>query len=929
MQNIITLQSKLKKLIIGIMLAFVVLLALMFYFFAENQISEKYENEAKGVINYTHLLLSKTFQDAERGLETVVNHAINQSDYASFLNVVYETIESASTLYIGDDDGNFHLYPKRFVAEDYDPRNRDWYKNAIGKPGVILWSDPYIDHGTGEFTVSASKTLKLWNKEDGVVGVDLLLSELKTVVDQATIGKNGFVTIVNSNGDIISHKDADYLAQQADDSQLFEIPFVTLIESKNAQNGNNHLYFVQPFEKGNLYIIATVYKSDIHQSLFGIYFIVMGIVLVLLVIGERIAVKYAKKITKPVYELRKVMEKVSDGDYDVVCDETSDDEMGVLIEGFNQMIQSIYENKSEMQSLYEELYASEETLKDQYDQLFENREFIKKSEERYKLIFDASKEGLWDSDSNWNTTYLTPAWYDRFGFNAWDVRMKQWKNMILPEDREMVDRELDAHLSGEKDVYHAEYRILTKDGRIVWIEVVGKARFDEDGNFLGMSGSHSDISLRKNYELKMRDMAYRDNLTNLYNRRFFDEQLDLFIARGGKGTLLFVDINNFKYINDIYGHVFGDEVLIELSSRIERLFSENAKYLTARFSGDEFIILIKNVVERDEIIFILNALNKEIETSIQRGKKYFKLTASIGVTSFPNDGRERIELLQNADIAMYHAKRVSKKAYHFFDDEIRTKAINEMEIENHLREAIASDEFEIYYQPIYSSFNKEIESFEALIRWNSNKLGFVYPDAFIPIAEKTGLINEIGLIVLEKACNFMAGLNQIMNKSYTISINISVVQLLEENFASRVISIIKESGLSNKLVTLEITESMMMENNENILAKLYYLRNNQIGISLDDFGTGYSSFNNLIKLPLTCIKLDRSIMKDSISNEHIYNLLESIVSFAHKIGVKVVGEGIEDEEYLEKSSGMGIDYLQGYYFSRPVGEKQVISMVEK
>jgi methyl-accepting chemotaxis protein len=388
MQNIITLQSKLKKLIIGIMLAFVVLLALMFYFFAENQISEKYENEAKGVINYTHLLLSKTFQDAERGLETVVNHAINQSDYASFLNVVYETIESASTLYIGDDDGNFHLYPKRFVAEDYDPRNRDWYKNAIGKPGVILWSDPYIDHGTGEFTVSASKTLKLWNKEDGVVGVDLLLRELKTVVDQATIGKNGFVTIVNSNGDIISHKDADYLAQQADDSQLFEIPFVTLIESKNAQNGNNHLYYVQPFEKGNLYIIATVYKSDIHQSLFGIYFIEMGIVLVLLVIGERIAVKYAKKITKPVYELKKVMEKVSDGDYDVVCDETSDDEMGVLIEGFNQMIQSIYENKSEMQSLYEELYASEETLKDQYDQLFENREFIKKSEERYKLIFD-------------------------------------------------------------------------------------------------------------------------------------------------------------------------------------------------------------------------------------------------------------------------------------------------------------------------------------------------------------------------------------------------------------------------------------------------------------------------------------------------------------------------------------------------------------
>lgn len=928
MQKIITLQSKLKKMIIGIMLAFVVLLALMFYFFAENQINGKYENEAKSVINYTHLLLSKTFQDAERGLETVANHAADQLDYASFLNVVYETVESASTIYISDVQGNFYLYPKRFVAEDFDPRNRAWYFNAVGKPGEILWSEPYIDHGTGEFTVSASRTLMLKNKTTGVVGVDLLLNELKTVVDEAQIGDKGFVTVVNGDGIIISHKDLDLLARNADETEIFDLPLKNIISESTKVDGVNQIFYVEAFEKGNLYLIATVYKSDIYRSLFIIYFIVMGIVLLVILVGEKIAVRYAKKITKPVYELRKVMEKAADGDYDVICKEKSDDEIGILIEGFNQMIQSIYENKSEMQSLYEELYASEETLKEQYDQLFENREFIKQSEERYKMIFDASKEGLWDCDSNWYTTYLTPAWYDQFGFNAWDVRMKQWKNMIVPEDRDMVDYELNAHLSGEKDVYHTEYRIITKQGQTVWIEVIGKARFDEHNNFIGMSGSHTDISLRKNYELKMREMAYRDNLTSLYNRRYFDEQLDLFIAKGGKGTLLFVDINNFKYINDIYGHVFGDEVLIELSNRVENLFKEDAKYLTARFSGDEFIILVKNIVEHDEIIFILNSLNKEIERAIQRGKKYFKLTASIGVISFPNDGKERIELLQNADIAMYHAKRVSKKPYYFFDDDIRIKAIQEMEIENHLREAIVQNEFEVFYQPIYTNETNEIETFEALVRWNSSKLGFVYPNMFIPIAEKTGLINEIGMIVLEKACNFMAQLNQKMNKLYSISVNISVVQLLEENFASRVISIIKESGLSNNLVTLEITESMMMENNENILAKLYYLRNSQIGISLDDFGTGYSSFNNLIKLPLTCIKLDRSIMKDSITNEHVFNLLESVVSFAHKIGVKVVAEGIEDERYLEKSEAMGIDYLQGYYFSRPVDEKQIIYIVE-
>lgn len=918
-----SMQSKLKKMIINIILIIIVIVGLIFYVFVNVQINEKYKNESYGVINYTHLLLSQTFEDAERGIDTVNNHIDGQADFASFLNVIYENIQSANTVFIGDDKGNFYLYPKRFVADDYDPRERSWYVNSMENPDQIIWSDPYIDHGTGEYTVTASRNITLEDGSFAVVGVDILLDVLRTTVKEATIGKNGFVTVVNSSGTIIAHQNIEMLAMDWTESNLFEFKFEELDKGESIIKGNTYNYYIESFEKANLTIIASVKKSDVFVNLIYMYSFMMGIVLIFIYYAQKIAVRQAGTIITPLLKLKTVMEIAGEGDYNVKCNETSDDEIGVLIDGFNDMIQNIYENSNEMQALYEELYASEETLKEQYDELYENREFIKSSEQRYKSIFEASKEGLWDMDEHWIIQYLTPGWYENFDIKLSNVKLEEWTSLVHPDMKEIVKKQIEDHIVGKTENYNCEYQVMNKSGEYVWIESIGKARFDSNSKFLGMSGSHLDISERKKYEHKILDMAYKDNLTKLYNRAYFENYLETYLAENGKGALLFVDIDNFKYINDIYGHVFGDEVLKELARRLSRLFENEKKYLISRFSGDEFIIILKDLVDREAIIFVMNAMIREIESTIQSKNKFFKVAASIGITIFPNDGTDRVELMQNSDIAMYHAKRISKRGFHFFDDEIRIKAINEMKIENNLREAIALDEFEIYYQPIMSLAEKRVTSFEALIRWNSKKLGFIYPDEFIGIAEKTGLINEIGFIVLEKSCKFISELNKKSDRKFSVAINISVIQLMEDHFANRVLSIIKKSGIPNHLVVLEITESMMLENNENILAKLFYLRNQQIGISLDDFGTGYSSFNNLIRLPLTSIKMDRSIMKDSISNEHVFTLLESIVTFAHKINVEVVAEGIEDIHYLEKSKALCADYLQGYHFSRPVGENQV------
>lgn len=304
------------------------------------------------------------------------------------------------------------------------------------------------------------------------------------------------------------------------------------------------------------------------------------------------------------------------------------------------------------------------------------------------------------------------------------------------------------------------------------------------------------------------------------------------------------------------------------------------------------------------------------------------MTASLGVTKFMDDGHDVETLIQNADIAMYHARRVTKKAFHHYDHEIKQKAITEMQIENHMRSAIYDNEFDVYYQPIMSISDRCVKGFEALVRWNSKILGFIYPDHFIPVAEKNGLINEIGAYVLDRSCEFVSRINVGRSKPYDISVNISVIQLMDDSFVDIVLSTIRKYNIPSEWIRLEITESIMLESNENIIAKLFYLRNHKIGIVLDDFGTGYSSFNNLIKLPLSGIKIDKAIMKDSISNEHVFTLLESIVEFAHKTSIDVVSEGIETIQYLEICKKLKSDFAQGYYFSRPIAESQLGNILE-
>lgn len=896
-----SIQRKLSKVIMTIIIALALTTGIVFLITSYNQVTRGFENDATNVINLTSTLINASFSNTQKSLIALKNYLVLPQNidsdiyYNETLQTFKNVFENASTVFIAKNTGMFYLFPKRFVSDDYDPRIRPWYTIALEEKGRVNWTEPYIDHGTGEFTITASKYVG----DNMVVGVDLLLSDITELVKESRIGDHGFVTIINKSGSILATNDSERLAKNWNDIAEMKVKVEAFLGDMSIRD-DKYIHHVKTIDNLGLIIIASISLTEILSTLIYLFILSMLITLFIIIIAEKFSNTLSRKIVDPIIQLVGVMKLIEKGDYGVKCDfEADNDEVNVLINGFNSMIESVNEK---------------------------NRE-IKESEERYKSIFMASEEGLWDLDLSGNVSYLTPGWYEKFGITRSSGKVETWLNLIHPEDRIKVEDKLKSYENGNIDNYRMEYRVLNIDGHYEWIEAVGIARLS-DRKFVGMSGSHQNFTARKNYELKIYNMAYKDALTQLYNRRYFEQYFQGTLESGENGVLILLDIDNFKYVNDIYGHSFGDEIIVQLGRRLLEIVKSFEDSIVARFSGNEFIVLIKKSLDYETINRFVDSICRVIEQPFKHNAKTVKLSASLGITRFPDDGIDVEALIQNADIAMYHARRVTKKAFHHYDHEIKQKALGEMQIENHMRSAIYEGEFDVHYQPIISISDQKVKGFESLVRWQSKSMGMIFPDHFIPIAEKNGLINELGAYVLDRSCAFISRINKDRSIPYDVSVNISVIQLMDDMFVDTVLKTINKYDIPKEWIRLEITESIMLESNENIIAKLFYLRNHKIGIVLDDFGTGYSSFKNLIKLPLSGIKIDKAIMKDALSNEHVFTLLESIVDFAHKTNIDVVSEGIESAHYMAICRKLKSDYAQGYYFSRPVAEENLAGVLE-
>lgn len=554
---------------------------------------------------------------------------------------------------------------------------------------------------------------------------------------------------------------------------------------------------------------------------------------------------------------------------------------------------------------------------------------MKASEERYRLATDGANDIIWDWDIKSDFFYMSKLWGQTLEHKSTDTKMtyNEFILLLYPEDRERVENKIQEYIKVKPEYYSDECRLMLADKTVKWVHIRGKALKNDVDEVIRIAGSMTDITERKLYEKRIEEIAYKDALTGLPNRaELYDRLVELSNIPGTmKSGIFHLDIDNFKIINDLYGHRFGDRFINEIAVTLQEM-SEKGWFIS-RSGGDEFTIIINNIDNNEKVEAYAKKIMAYINKNISVFEQNIDITCSIGICLYPDDGGSADEILRNVDMAMYKAKKEGKNRYAYFGAWMNEEIVEQVEFEQRLREAISRNEFVLYYQPQFDLLTNEFYGFEALIRWNSPIYGLVPPLKFIPVAEKTGLIVQIGLWVLKTALIFAERLSAMGLNNMLISINVSAVQLLQVDFVENFINCIKLHKTGNVDIGIEITESSMIENFETNTEKLQELKNLGLNVSLDDFGTGYSSLNYLNKLPIDAVKIDKSFIDGIMSEEKNYKLTTLIISLAHSMGLKVVAEGVESEEQKKILKNNSCDIMQGYLISKPLPEIEAIDYV--
>jgi len=535
------------------------------------------------------------------------------------------------------------------------------------------------------------------------------------------------------------------------------------------------------------------------------------------------------------------------------------------------------------------------------------------------LIYKNSSQSMYVSDSNNNIISINPAFTTVTGYTQNDVLGKNPKILSSGKQDKNFYKKMWNFI--EKNGYwNGELLDKRKNGEIYSQELKINSVVNDNGVIDHYVALFSDITEKKKSEEIIIKQANFDSLTHLENRRMFKLRLEQEIDRSSRSKIpfavLFIDLDHFKDVNDSLGHDVGDLLLIEASQRIKNTLRESD--IIARFGGDEFTIILTEINETLGIDNTAEKIITALTAPFILGKDTIYLSASIGITLYPTDSKKGLELLRNADQAMYEAKKMGRSRFHYFTPSMQEMAKKRKELLTDLHQALDLKQFEMYYQPIIDLKTNDIFKAEALIRWNNSYEGLISPANFIPLAEQSGLIVNIGDWVYKECISQVKEWINKYNKDLKVSINMSPIQFKNMVSLDDWIDYLKLNGLSGDNIVIEITESLLMENEQIITDKLLRFRDEGIEISLDDFGTGYSSLSYLKKMDIDYLKIDKSFIDNLKADSSEMALCEAIVVMAHKLDIKVIAEGIETKEQRDLLFMMDCDYVQGYYFSKPI-----------
>lgn len=556
---------------------------------------------------------------------------------------------------------------------------------------------------------------------------------------------------------------------------------------------------------------------------------------------------------------------------------------------------------------------------------------LSNQEKKYKNIFDNLPIGIAVTDEVGNILEYNQATKEIFEIENGtqlkrSLNYRKWP-IVSPNGTSILPRNftLLQALKNKESLRGLEFGLIKKSG-ILWLEVMATP-LHIDG--YGMAIAFRDISERKSAEARISYLAYYDEITGLPRKKFFIEKLSIMLEEAlrhhKKVGILSIDIDNFKYMNDSYGHNFGDSFLQVVS---EKLTNAIRNYdIISREGGDEFLIALPDLENEADAAIVCESIKDSFVNAIMVENHSIFTSMSIGISIFPNDGKEPESLIKNADNALHLAKKRGKNTFSFYTPFLQSTVMHRLEMENLIRVALCENQFELYYQPKILIHNMKVAGFEALIRWKHPIKGYIPPVSFIALAEETGLIVPIGEWVMHTAIEKIAEYQK-LGIDLDVSINLSTKQFKHEFLVGNLTKFMEEAKIPSHLLELEITESSLIDNSDHAIDIMEQIRSLGIRISIDDFGTGYSSLGYLKKFPVQTLKIDRSFILDLESDVDSQVIVKAVINLGHNLGLKVVAEGAETADQCNILRLLEVDMIQGYYYSRPLPASKLLDFID-
>jgi diguanylate cyclase (GGDEF)-like protein/PAS domain S-box-containing protein len=560
---------------------------------------------------------------------------------------------------------------------------------------------------------------------------------------------------------------------------------------------------------------------------------------------------------------------------------------------------------------------------------------LRESERLHRYLVNTSPDIIYILDPKGYFTFINERIENLLGFDKEELIGKHYAVLVHTEDLERAKYVFNERRVGSRASTNIELRLKCKnddapryfESRAVPIELSSMGIYenkdpDKKDAYLGTYGVARDITERKIAEETINFQAYHDLLTRLPNRSLLRDRLGLAISQAKRDNeilaVMFLDLDRFKNINDTLGHMIGDELLQQVSVRLKECLREGDTL--ARFGGDEFTLLLPKISnDRSDASKIAEKITIMLkEPFIVDGHELY-VSASIGISLYPQDGTNMDHLIKNADVAMYHVKNLGKNGYKFFSSNMNAPHISKLSLDTGIHNALKNNEFSLVYQPLINISSGEIVGVEALLRWVHPKHGNISPSEFIPFAEETGLIVDIGNWVLKTAINELKQWKDSGMPDIRMSINISARHLAEKNIVKNISDTLRYYGISGSSLELEITENAIMDDMDSIISKLKKISSLGVTIAIDDFGTGYSSLTYLHKLPIHTLKIDRTFLQDTRFENNAHTIVNTIVAMAKGLKLNVIAEGVETQQQLEYLSEMECDEAQGFLFGKPLG----------